>query len=63
MRVTLFIPCFIDSLYPHVGMAIVQVLERLGHTVEYPERPDLLRPAAFQLRLLGRGALPWPRVS
>lgn len=37
MRVSLFIPCFIDSLYPHVGMAIVQVLERLGHTIDYPE--------------------------
>ena len=37
MRVTLFIPCFIDSLYPHVGVAIVQVLERLGHTIDYPE--------------------------
>ncbi len=37
MRVSLFIPCFIDSLYPHVGMAIVNVLERLGHTIDYPE--------------------------
>ena len=37
MRVTLFIPCFIDSLYPHVGIAMVQVLERLGHTIDYPE--------------------------
>jgi len=37
MRVTLFIPCFIDSLYPHVGVAIVEVLERLGHTIDYPE--------------------------
>jgi L-lactate dehydrogenase complex protein LldE len=37
MRVSLFIPCFIDSLYPHVGMAIVKVLERLGHTIDYPE--------------------------
>lgn len=37
MRVTLFIPCFIDSLYPHVGMAMVKVLERLGHEVIYPE--------------------------
>ena len=37
MRVTLFIPCFIDSFYPQVGMAMVEVLERLGHTVEYPE--------------------------
>src|SRR5437764_963199 len=31
MRVTLFIPCFIDSLYPKVAMSIVQILERLGH--------------------------------
>jgi L-lactate dehydrogenase complex protein LldE len=37
MRVTLFIPCFIDSLYPNVGMSMVHVLERLGHTVEFPE--------------------------
>ncbi|MHA3775374.1 (Fe-S)-binding protein [Verrucomicrobiota bacterium sgz303538] len=37
MRITLFIPCFIDSLYPHVAMSIVNVLERLGHTVDYPE--------------------------
>jgi L-lactate dehydrogenase complex protein LldE len=37
MRVSLFIPCFIDSLYPHVGMAIVQVLERLGLEIDYPE--------------------------
>jgi L-lactate dehydrogenase complex protein LldE len=37
MRVTLFVPCFIDSLYPDVGIAMVQVLERLGHEVIYPE--------------------------
>jgi L-lactate dehydrogenase complex protein LldE len=37
VRVTLFIPCFIDSLYPHVGAAIVEVLERLGHTIDYPQ--------------------------
>jgi L-lactate dehydrogenase complex protein LldE len=37
MRVTLFIPCFIDSFYPHVGQAVVRVLERLGHTIDFPE--------------------------
>jgi len=37
MRVSLFIPCFIDSLYPHVGVSIVKILERLGHEVDYPE--------------------------
>ncbi|MEA3208795.1 MAG: L-lactate dehydrogenase complex protein LldE [Chthoniobacter sp.] len=37
MRITLFVPCFIDSLYPNVAISMVQVLERLGHEVEYPE--------------------------
>ncbi|MDB6149958.1 MAG: Fe-S oxidoreductase [Chthoniobacter sp.] len=37
MRVTLFVPCFIDSLYPGVAMAMVKVIERLGHEVDYPE--------------------------
>jgi len=37
MRVSLFIPCFIETLFPRVGMAMVRVLERLGHTVDFPE--------------------------
>jgi L-lactate dehydrogenase complex protein LldE len=35
MRVSLFIPCFIDQLYPQVAISMVRVFERLGHTVEY----------------------------
>ena len=34
MKVSLFIPCFIDRIYPKVGISIVQVLERLGCEVE-----------------------------
>lgn len=37
MRVALFITCFNDTLFPQVGMATTRVLERLGHTVEFPE--------------------------
>src|SRR5688572_23643352 len=37
MRITLFIPCFIDVLAPRVATAMVKVFERLGHSVEYPE--------------------------
>ena len=37
MTVTLFIPCFIDSLYPNVGLSVVKILERLGHRVECPD--------------------------
>lgn len=37
MRVGLFIPCYIDQLYPDVGMATVAVLERCGVEVDFPE--------------------------
>ncbi|MCE9604230.1 MAG: (Fe-S)-binding protein [Planctomycetia bacterium] len=36
-QVGLFIPCYVEQLYPRVGMATVEVLERFGYTVEYPE--------------------------
>lgn len=37
MKITLFIPCFMDTCYPQVGISIVQILEELGHQVECPE--------------------------
>ncbi|GHO48271.1 (Fe-S)-binding protein [Ktedonospora formicarum] len=37
MRVALFITCFNDTLFPRVGIATTRLLERLGHTVEFPE--------------------------
>jgi len=37
MTVTLFIPCFVDALFPRAGISMVQVLERLGHEVRCPE--------------------------
>src|SRR5579859_7143209 len=37
MRVSLFITCFNDTLFPHVGIATTRLLERLGHTVAFPE--------------------------
>ena len=36
MRVALFITCFNDTLFPETGRATVEVLERLGHEVEFP---------------------------
>jgi L-lactate dehydrogenase complex protein LldE len=35
--VGLFIPCYIEQLYPQVGLATVRLLERHGVRVEYPE--------------------------
>jgi len=37
MRVGLFIPCYVDQFYPDVGLATVELLERFGCEVEYPE--------------------------
>ena len=36
MRVALFVPCYIDQLYPHVAIATLELLERMGCTVSYP---------------------------
>jgi L-lactate dehydrogenase complex protein LldE len=36
-NVTLFIPCLVDSIYPEVGEAVVQVLKRIGVSMDYPE--------------------------
>ena len=36
MRVALFVPCYIDQLYPRVAMATLDLLEQLGVEVEFP---------------------------
>ena len=36
MQVGLFIPCYVDHLYPDVGLATVEVLERQGVDVDFP---------------------------
>ena len=38
MTVTLFIPCFVDALFPRAGISMVEILERLGHKVVFPEQ-------------------------
>lgn len=36
MKVGLFIPCYINQLYPQVGIATLEVLEKLNVTISYP---------------------------
>ena len=36
MQVALFIPCYIDQFYPQVGIATLQLLEKLGCDVTFP---------------------------
>src|SRR3954451_2960987 len=36
MRVSLFITCFNDTIFPGTGQAVVRLLERLRHAVDFP---------------------------
>ncbi|MEA3189167.1 MAG: L-lactate dehydrogenase complex protein LldE [Chthoniobacter sp.] len=47
MKITLFIPCFVDMCYPRVGINMVEILERLGHSIEVPEELSCCGQPAF----------------
>ena len=47
MKVTLFIPCFVDLMFPKVGISMVQILERLGHQINCPENIACCGQPAF----------------
>ncbi len=36
MKIGLFIPCYVDALYPKVGVASYRLLKSLGLDVDYP---------------------------
>lgn len=36
MKIALFLPCYVDQFYPQIGIATVELLEKLGCTVEFP---------------------------
>jgi len=37
LKINLLIPCFVDQLFPAVGISMVRIFEKLGHTVDYKE--------------------------
>jgi L-lactate dehydrogenase complex protein LldE len=45
--VQLFATGFVETLKPEAGRAVVKVLERLGLTVEYPDRQTCCGQPAF----------------
>ena len=47
MKISLFIPCFVDQMMPSVGIAMVEVLERLGHDVDFPSAQTCCGQPAF----------------
>jgi len=47
MTISLFIPCFVDLMFPQVGISMVKIFERLGHKVVIPESPACCGQPAF----------------
>lgn len=47
MNIQIFIPCFIDQLYPSVGFNMVKVLEKAGCTVSYNPNQTCCGQPAF----------------
>jgi len=46
-RVSLFVTCIVDQFFPQVGMSMVEVLERIGCQVEFPEAQTCCGQPAF----------------
>jgi len=47
MRVSLFVTCLIDQLYPQVGLSAVKVLRKLGVSVDFDRRQTCCGQPAF----------------
>src|ERR1044072_7595428 len=46
-RVSLFVTCIVDQLFPKVGMAMAEVIERLGYAIDFPENQTCCGQPAF----------------
>jgi L-lactate dehydrogenase complex protein LldE len=46
-RVSLFVTCIVDQVFPQVGVAITEVLERLDYQVDFPEAQTCCGQPAF----------------
>eukprot|EP01035_Chromulina_nebulosa_P051176 gene51176-69655_t len=46
-RVSLFVPCFVDQLYPNVAFSMVKVLEKAGCLVSYNANQTCCGQPAF----------------
>jgi L-lactate dehydrogenase complex protein LldE len=46
-RVALFVTCIVDQVFPNVGLAIADVLERLGYEIDFPAAQTCCGQPAF----------------
>ncbi len=56
-RVTLFVTCIVDQIYPEIGDAVVTVLERLGVAVDFPMDQACCGQPAFNSGFWGEARL------
>jgi len=47
VRVSLFVTCLVDQIFPHVGEATVELLRRVGVEVDFPEEQTCCGQPAF----------------
>lgn len=47
IRVSLFVTCVVDQMFPKVGIAMADVLERIGCVVDFPEAQTCCGQPAF----------------
>ena len=47
MNISLFVPCFVDLMYPQVGVSMVRIFEKLGHKVGCASGPACCGQPAF----------------
>ena len=47
MKVSLFVTCIVDQVFPKVGLAMADILERLGFEVDFPEAQTCCGQPAF----------------
>ncbi len=46
-RVSLFVTCIVDQVFPKVGLAMAEVLERIGYKVDFPAAQTCCGQPAF----------------
>ncbi len=46
-RVAIFVTCLVDQLFPRVGLAMADVLQRIGYAIDFPEAQTCCGQPAF----------------
>ena len=62
VKVSLFVTCLVDQLYPEVGVSVVRLLRRLGVEVGFPREQTCCGQALFNAGFNGQASMLARRV-